>query len=104
MADREAAPTPAHAAATVAALWEQFRPLVDSRVRLIEDHLLGGGEADLTEVARAAHNLAGALGSYGRPEGSELARRIERALLAGEAASLAQARDDVVRLRAVVDA
>jgi HPt (histidine-containing phosphotransfer) domain-containing protein len=102
MAEDEAMPSPAHAA--IAALWEQFRPLVDTRVRLIENHLLGSGEAELTEVARAAHNLAGALGSYGRPEGSELARRIEHALLAGEATSLAQARDDIARLRAVVDA
>lgn len=91
------------AQAGIAALWVQFRPLVRSRVELIEEHLAGGG-GDTVEVARAAHNLAGALGSYGRPEGSVVARRIEHALLAGDPETLSQARADVVALRAIVEA
>lgn len=90
------------AGARIEALWEQFLPLVRTRVTLIEGYLAGDG-SDVVDVVRAAHNLAGALGSYGRIEGSVAARRIEQALRAGDAESLARARDDVVRIRAVVE-
>ena len=103
MPDPDDKPLRTQTAAGIAALWDQFRPLVQSRVDLIDDHLSGRGDGDAVEVARAAHNLAGALGSYGRPEGSVLARRIEQALLAGDADSLAQAEDDVVKLRTIVE-
>jgi HPt (histidine-containing phosphotransfer) domain-containing protein len=64
----------------VAHLWERFRPLVAQRLDLIEAFLDGNPRVQREEAQRAAHNLAGSLGSYGRPEGSELARRIDLAL------------------------
>ena len=87
----------------VARLWERFRPLVLSRVDTLESYAadLAAADpakelsrADLAAAARAeeaAHNLVGALGSYGRPHGSDLALQIETSLLSGapEPAALA---------------
>jgi HPt (histidine-containing phosphotransfer) domain-containing protein len=53
---------------------------VAQRLDLIEAFLDGNPRVQREEAQRAAHNLAGSLGSYGRPEGSELARRIDLAL------------------------
>ncbi|MGY1814790.1 Hpt domain-containing protein [Blastococcus sp. SYSU D00820] len=64
----------------VARLWARFRPLVTERLSVIQDHLDGDPAVSREAAVRAAHNLAGSLGSYGRPEGSVLARRIEEAL------------------------
>ena len=96
----------------IATLWRAFRPLVDARVQLIESYLDQRGapgapastplEAEtLAQAQAAAHNLAGALGSYGRPEGSTLAAQIERAL--GQAdLDTAAARSILRELRDVV--
>ncbi|ADB74243.1 Hpt domain-containing protein [Geodermatophilus obscurus] len=67
----------------VARLWERFRPLVDQRVELLRAHAEGDPGVPREEALRVAHNLAGSLGSYGRPAGSEIARRIEEALQQG---------------------
>src|SRR5207302_9536943 len=74
--------------AAVGALWERFRSTTLERVSALEAacHALTAGTLDALarrEAERAAHKLAGALGSFGRPEGSWLARTIEHAL-AGE--------------------
>jgi HPt (histidine-containing phosphotransfer) domain-containing protein len=77
-------------AAITAALWERFRPLVSERVGLLRAWAAGDGAVSRPEAARAAHNLAGSLGSYGRAEASAVARRAD-VLLASTAA------DDEVR-------
>ena len=67
-------------------LWEKFRPLVEAQLQRLEDaglELLEGRLSPETADAarRNAHQLAGSLGTYGYPRGSELAARLE-ALLA----------------------
>lgn len=58
-------------------LWQQFRPLVDQRLQQID--AVASGTGDPSVAARAAHNLAGALGSYGRTTASAIAREIDLA-------------------------
>jgi HPt (histidine-containing phosphotransfer) domain-containing protein len=67
----------------IARLWERFRPLVDERLERLQTFADGGGGAE--EARRAAHNLAGALGSYGKHEASAVAREIDHAFLEGTA-------------------
>ncbi|HEY3436314.1 MAG TPA: Hpt domain-containing protein [Actinotalea sp.] len=105
------------AQALVARLWERFRPLAESRVETIEQYLQPeagpsrernrADRAALTRAQEAAHNLAGALGTYGRPEGSALALRIEHLLTdptaeAGDPAHAALLVDLAQRLRTEV--
>lgn len=87
----------------VAALWERFRPLVRSRIQTLERFVEGDGRLGVEEAARAAHNLAGSLGSYGRHDGSRIARRIEQALRADTPPPKEELRDEVARLRAEVE-
>jgi HPt (histidine-containing phosphotransfer) domain-containing protein len=73
----------ARMSAAVAALWEEVRPRTLARVDQIEDAvvaLMGGAlDDDARDAARrAAHKLAGSLGTFGLPEGSTLARELER--------------------------
>lgn len=68
--------------AIIAALWERFRPTVAERLATIDAGVealrSGAATADprVREAHRAAHNLAGALGSYERPQGSVVAREL----------------------------
>ena len=89
----------------VARLWEQFRPLVAQRLQLLQSYADGDGSVDREDARQAAHNLAGALGSYGRPEGSEIARRIDLGLTTGapEALTAAELAALVARLRRIVE-
>jgi HPt (histidine-containing phosphotransfer) domain-containing protein len=86
--------------AFVEQLWTQFRPLVDARIAAIEAVVEGTGDPDV--AARAAHNLSGALGSYGRSGASVVAAEIEAALLSGavDRQGLGVA---VARLRALIE-
>lgn len=68
----------------IAELWERFRPLVQERLDLLQAYVNGDPEVIREDAARAAHNLAGSLGSYGRTEGSHVARRIDQAFLTGD--------------------
>lgn len=63
-------------------LWARFRPLAVERVTTIEAYL--DGRSSRAEALDAAHNLSGALGSYGRPDGSAAAREIEGLLASGD--------------------
>ena len=87
----------------VARLWDRFRPLVDERIGLLQAHVDGDPAVSREEALRVAHNLAGSLGSYGRPSGSEVARSIEQAL-SDDASPVdpAALRELLARLRAVV--
>ncbi|WP_084125271.1 Hpt domain-containing protein [Demequina sp. NBRC 110054] len=68
--------------AIIAALWERFRPTVAERLATLEEGLAAiragasGSDQAIRDAHRAAHNLAGALGSYERPEGSVVARTL----------------------------
>lgn len=72
----------------IARMWDRFRPLAAERVAVLRSCAdaasAGTLDADLAEHGvLAAHSLAGSLGSYGRPEGSRLARLAEADLSAG---------------------
>ncbi len=96
--------------ALVEGLWQRFQPLASRRVAALEAWVAaadGGpgrvsGDLSATSLrdaaAAAAHDLAGSLGSYGRPEGSRLAEACE-ASVDSPGPGL---RDLVVRLRAEV--
>jgi HPt (histidine-containing phosphotransfer) domain-containing protein len=84
--------------AAIRALWLDAQPRALARVETIEAAvaaLLGGAVEDgLAEDARReAHKLAGALGTFGMPAGTERARAVELRLEAGagpdDAAALA---------------
>jgi len=69
----------------VARLWESRRDGFAERVRCVEVAVLALLDGTLTEPLRSeaereAHRLAGALGTYGVPGGSELAREVEEGL------------------------
>ena len=92
--------------AVLAQMWAGFVPLARARVDALEQWLgaydAGDDDADLRAAAAvAAHKLAGALGSYGRP-GSDDASALE-VLLRG-AVRADQARPHVEALRRAVEA
>ncbi|MFJ3446483.1 Hpt domain-containing protein [Streptomyces sp. NPDC086081] len=66
-------------------LWAGIRHLAEERLALIE-HVVeisktaAPDPAAVEEARRAAHNLAGSLGSFHRPDGSRAARHAEDAL------------------------
>ncbi|HXB62954.1 MAG TPA: Hpt domain-containing protein [Acidobacteriaceae bacterium] len=76
----------AKTAQLLAVLWERNRPVVEERVAILESaiHTLGVTQtlAPETQVdaANVAHKLAGTLGMFGYPRGTELARMIEEVL------------------------
>lgn len=73
----------------LSALWTRRRDGFAARVTVIEAavvRLLGGDldEGPRAEATSEAHKLAGALGTFGVPGGSELARELEHALAADQ--------------------
>ncbi len=75
-------------ASLVGALWERKRPLILERLtvldRAAEAAENGGlGEALSEMAAGAAHKLAGSLGTFGFPRGTEIARELEVGLERG---------------------
>ena len=65
--------------AALAAIWQRSRPQVLERLALLEQaaaaHTLP--ETLRHEAASTAHKLAGTLGMFGFPQGTELARQLE---------------------------
>ncbi len=59
----------------MAMLWRQFQPNAQHRLDRLQAWL--HGEEDHTIAMQEAHKLAGALGSYGRPNGSTAAAAVE---------------------------
>src|SRR5690242_12044434 len=95
--------------ASIAALWDQARERALGRVDVVEEAvsalLAGPLDDELAEAARReAHKLAGSLGTFGMPAGTEHARALERRFEAGaethDAPALAE---HVTALRAVVE-
>lgn len=69
-------------AAAMQRMWTQFRPQMDERVRVLENAAVALAAGSLTEeeraaAAKAAHTLAGTLGTFGLAEGTALAREAE---------------------------
>ncbi len=71
--------------ALLATLWQKNLPIVTERVTVLERAADAAATGALTPEARAeamgtAHKLAGALGMFGYPRGTELARCFEQSL------------------------
>ncbi len=70
----------------IAGVWQRFQGRVKEQVSMIEEAI--NQEADAPEMRslaqQEAHTLAGSLGTFGIPEGSKLARKIEHLLKAGK--------------------
>lgn len=88
----------------VAELWERFRPLVRERIDLLAAFVAGDPGLAREDAARAAHNLAGSLGSYGRTEAGLVARSIDQAFLTGTGDRADELAPLVAELRTLVDA
>ena|SRR5205809_104677 len=74
-------------ASGMADIWQRYHPLIEKRVAQIADavHLLTLNQLPSNkrhEAGGNAHKLAGNLGTFGHPAGSEYARTIELKLLA----------------------
>lgn len=72
---------------SIAHLWQQFQPRIQSQIDQIEQALLAHSQQNLTSEQRAeaetnVHSLKGALGTFGFPEGSRLAGLLEKQLQA----------------------
>jgi len=97
-------------AAAVAALWEEARPRALARVDAIEDAvaaLMAGalGEEACDAARREAHKLAGSLGTFGIPDGSTIARELERRLEGSPQQADAPAlAEHVIALRRAIEA
>lgn len=71
--------------AAIAAIWDRSKPIMRDRVAHLDAGAaaLRDGPLDAAmreEATRAAHQLAGSLGSFGMPEGSDVARALEQLL------------------------
>jgi HPt (histidine-containing phosphotransfer) domain-containing protein len=71
---------PMDLAQTIAAMWEEARPRLATRLQTLEDALRRG---DREAAAAEAHTLTGTLGTFGEHEGSDAARELETALRDG---------------------
>jgi HPt (histidine-containing phosphotransfer) domain-containing protein len=73
----------AKTAQLLAVLWERNRPVVDERVAILESAIntlvvtYALAPEIQVDAANVAHKLAGTLGMFGYPRGTELARMME---------------------------
>lgn len=92
----------------VKALWDKYRPSVEEQLVLLEEvgrQLLEGElpQALRREAQQIAHQLAGKLGSYGFPQGSTLALRLDGMLRLDQPISARDYADLVLHLRQVLE-
>ena len=92
----------------LAELWLQHRPEMLERLAILErfSEVLANGESrpeDQKAAIGAAHKLAGALGTFGLHEGTNVAREVEQKLSAGEL-NLAELQQQITRLRSLITA
>jgi HPt (histidine-containing phosphotransfer) domain-containing protein len=105
-----AEPSDADLAAAIAALWNDAQPRALERVAVLETAVaaLGDGTLDAAtadEATGEAHKLAGALGTFGMPAGTERARAIEHRLAGGVTpADAEELAAGVATLRTIVEA
>ena len=69
----------------ISARWERKRPLMMRRLTVLDRAAEAASHGELEgtlcqEALREAHKLAGSLGTFGFPEGTEIARRLEAGL------------------------
>ena len=65
----------------LAAIWERSRPIVAERLTTVEAAAAAPSDDHArSEGIRAAHQLAGSLGTFGLHDGSDVARAIEQEL------------------------
>lgn len=88
-------------------VWQRSLPLVRERVSSLERLAQEATTAPLsgeqrTEAADIAHKLAGSLGMFGFPEGTEIARAIEHAAESGTPLDGTQLIGLVSRLRSLL--
>lgn len=72
----------------LADIWERSKQMEIDRVAVLEDAQMLASSGRLDEPGRvkameAAHKLAGALGTFGLPRGTDLARELESAFRCG---------------------
>lgn len=99
-------------AAAMQRMWTQFRPQMEQRVSVLEnaaDALARGllSEAERAAAAKAAHTLAGTLGTFGLAEGTALAREAEPVFAADapqNAGRAARVAEIAAALRAMIEA
>ena len=88
--DDEANPKAADATAClIRSIWERNRPVMEDRLRRLEVAAAAAREGELMEELRVeatdlAHKLAGSLGMFGFPQGTEIARKMEVLLNGGK--------------------
>jgi HPt (histidine-containing phosphotransfer) domain-containing protein len=88
----------------LAGIWERSKTTVVQRVEILREARTAAGKGQLDEPARlravdAAHKLAGVLGTFGLPRGTELAREAEETF--GKIKTLSRA--DFERLGIILD-
>jgi HPt (histidine-containing phosphotransfer) domain-containing protein len=104
--------------AMLAGIWEKSLPVLKQRVEVLEQAVAALADGTLAEPLREmangeAHRLAGLLGTFGYPEGTDAARELELAFQSPEKPDDASAaphsaqdtprlRDAVVLLRKIV--
>ena len=65
----------------LAGIWERGKPAMRERLAALDRHLAApGDEAAVADARRAAHQMAGSLGTFGIAGGSETARELEAEL------------------------
>jgi HPt (histidine-containing phosphotransfer) domain-containing protein len=89
----------------LASLWERNLPVLRERLAQLERTTLAAKAGTLTtqlrtEAADTAHKLAGSLGMFGYPEGTEFARRLELHLEEQTPIEPLRLTEDVAALRA----
>jgi diguanylate cyclase (GGDEF)-like protein len=90
--------------ASIAELWQRFAPVMRRRLAALDEAAMAAIESRLDESTRRtaegeAHKLAGSLGTFGAPRGSEVAREVELMLEGSTPLTTAQ----VLRLSELVE-
>jgi HPt (histidine-containing phosphotransfer) domain-containing protein len=88
----------------IASLWERSVPLISERLAELDRASEAAVHSSLTpklrtSAADTAHKLAGSLGMFGYPRGTELARELEQLLEGHEPVDAIALRQLVVALR-----
>jgi HPt (histidine-containing phosphotransfer) domain-containing protein len=91
----------------MATLWESNLPVLRERLDLLDRAAAAASAGSLSPTLRKdtisiAHKLAGSLGMFGYPEGTECARRIEQHLQASVMVDASRLSKDVADMRAAV--
>jgi HPt (histidine-containing phosphotransfer) domain-containing protein len=91
----------------LASLWERNLPLLLDRFAQLEQAVAAARAGTLSQLQRddavaIAHKLAGSLGMFGYPEGTEFARRIEQRLEASGAVDPMLFAEDVAAMQAAI--